>query len=152
MRRDIVEELLRQTSLPDLGILAEQYFKLKRSRYAFHSGAHKAPQGDKETGRQGEGERTAVSPCLPVSCLPCPLSFPTATVLRVAAIFALTPRQTEVLGGLLAGLAIKLIARQLNISPRTVQCHATAVYGALGVSGRYQMMARYGGDSRMYGG
>ncbi|MFC5176987.1 response regulator [Nocardioides taihuensis] len=50
----------------------------------------------------------------------------------------LSPRETEVLALVRAGLANKQIARRLGISERTVKGHLTAVYSAIGVTDRTQ--------------
>ena len=46
---------------------------------------------------------------------------------------ALTPREREVLDGLVKGLPNKTIAYDLNISPRTVEIHRANLMGKLGV-------------------
>jgi DNA-binding NarL/FixJ family response regulator len=48
----------------------------------------------------------------------------------------LTPRELEVIQLLAEGLSNKEIARQLFISPRTVNFHLDNVYSKLGVSSR----------------
>lgn len=48
-------------------------------------------------------------------------------------IAALSPREREVLEGLLAGGTNKTIARTLGLSPRTVEIHRARVMEALGV-------------------
>jgi DNA-binding NarL/FixJ family response regulator len=50
----------------------------------------------------------------------------------------LSPRETEVLALVRAGLANKQIARRLGITERTVKGHLTAVYSAIGVTDRTQ--------------
>ncbi|HYC45274.1 MAG TPA: LuxR C-terminal-related transcriptional regulator [Burkholderiales bacterium] len=50
----------------------------------------------------------------------------------------LTARQLEVLALLCQGLPNKLICRQLNISPATVNTHISAILAELGVSSRLQ--------------
>jgi DNA-binding NarL/FixJ family response regulator len=50
----------------------------------------------------------------------------------------LSPRETEVLDLVAAGLANKQIARRLGISERTVKAHLTAVFQELGVTDRTQ--------------
>jgi DNA-binding NarL/FixJ family response regulator len=50
----------------------------------------------------------------------------------------LSPRETEVLALVRAGLANKQIARRLGITERTVKGHLTAVYSAIGVNDRTQ--------------
>jgi len=51
---------------------------------------------------------------------------------------ALTPRETEVLRALAGGLANKEIARQLDISEKTVKTHVSSVLAKLGVQSRTQ--------------
>jgi len=46
----------------------------------------------------------------------------------------LTPRQREILQGLLDGLSNKAIARRLGLSPRTVEMHRAGMRVALGVT------------------
>jgi two-component system CheB/CheR fusion protein len=46
---------------------------------------------------------------------------------------SLTPREREVLDGLLAGDGSKAIALQLGASPRTIEVHRTRVMAKLGV-------------------
>lgn len=50
----------------------------------------------------------------------------------------LTPRQHDVLSGLLKGLPNKLIARELNLSVETVKDHVASVLRALNVTSRTQ--------------
>jgi DNA-binding NarL/FixJ family response regulator len=50
----------------------------------------------------------------------------------------LTPREREILDCLAAGLPNKLIARQLDISEKTVKAHVTRIFQALGVTDRTQ--------------
>jgi two-component system response regulator FixJ len=45
---------------------------------------------------------------------------------------SLTPREVEVLAGLVAGLSSKEIARDLGASPRTIEVHRTRVMAKLG--------------------
>ena len=56
----------------------------------------------------------------------------TQTAQRTA-LATLTPRQHDVLSGLLAGKTNKMIARQLGISPRTVEAHRASVMRKAGV-------------------
>ena len=49
---------------------------------------------------------------------------------------SLTTRETEVLQLLATGLTNAEIARQLSLSPRTVDAHLTTIYGKLGVANR----------------
>jgi two-component system response regulator FixJ len=46
----------------------------------------------------------------------------------------LTPREREILQGLLAGLSNKAMARRLDLSPRTIEMHRAHMMDALGVS------------------
>lgn len=61
---------------------------------------------------------------------------------------AITPRQQEVLQGLLQGKPNKLIASELNISAETVKDHVQAIYRALGVNSRTQAVLAVGQMSR----
>jgi DNA-binding NarL/FixJ family response regulator len=54
---------------------------------------------------------------------------------------ALTPRRREIARQLFAGLPNSEIARQLDISPSTVQDHVKAVLDKLGVHGRRELVA-----------
>ena len=56
----------------------------------------------------------------------------------------LTPRQTDVLALLLQGKPNKLIARDLNVSVKTVKDHVAAVLRALGVTSRTQAVLAVG--------
>ena len=61
---------------------------------------------------------------------------------------AITPRQHEVLQGLLQGKPNKLIASELKISAETVKDHVQAIYRALGVNSRTQAVLAVGQMSR----
>jgi DNA-binding NarL/FixJ family response regulator len=50
----------------------------------------------------------------------------------------LTPRQTQVLRLILEGKPMKLIARELGLSPNTTKTHVSAVLRALAVTTRTQ--------------
>jgi PAS domain S-box-containing protein len=52
----------------------------------------------------------------------------------VAAVEGLSPRERQMLQGLLAGLSNKGIARRLGLSPRTVEMHRANMMAALGVA------------------
>lgn len=54
----------------------------------------------------------------------------------------LSPRQTEVLRGVIQGKPNKIIARELGISDQTVKSHVMAVLSALGVSNRTEAVYR----------
>lgn len=60
----------------------------------------------------------------------------------------ITPRQHEVLQGLLQGKPNKLIASELSISSETVKDHVQAIYRALGVNSRTQAVLAVGQMSR----
>ncbi len=61
---------------------------------------------------------------------------PSDPVVATATPDALTARQREVLGLLVAGLGNKEIAARLGVSTKTVMHHTTAIYRTLGVRGR----------------
>jgi len=54
----------------------------------------------------------------------------------------LTPRESDVLGLLVHGLASKQIARRLAISPLTVNEHLRSLYRKCGVTGREELFGR----------
>lgn len=54
----------------------------------------------------------------------------------------LTPRQTEILRLMEAGLSNKEIARQLDLSPATVKTHAAAAFATLGAVNRTEAVVR----------
>jgi DNA-binding NarL/FixJ family response regulator len=54
----------------------------------------------------------------------------------------LTPRELQILGLVSGGLTMAAIAKQLGISPRTVETHAAKLYRKLGVRTRVQAVAR----------
>ena len=56
----------------------------------------------------------------------------------------ITPRQQQVLQGLLQGMPNKLIASELAISAETVKDHVQAIYRALGVNSRTQAVLAVG--------
>ena len=58
----------------------------------------------------------------------------------VPALAGLTPRERDVLGLLLKGMSNKLICRELNLSPNTIKSHVAAIFGALGVHSRAQVV------------
>jgi len=55
---------------------------------------------------------------------------------RPSAPGGLTPREVEILRYVARGLAIKQIARELSIAPKTVDGHIQRVYAKIGVSSR----------------
>lgn len=60
----------------------------------------------------------------------------------------LTPREREVLRYIARGYAYKQIARQLSISPKTVETHVSAVLRKLQLSNRYEL-TRWATDRRL---
>ncbi len=60
----------------------------------------------------------------------------------IARTHALTRREAEVLEELASGLATKQIARELGLSPFTVNDHAKAIYRKCGVAGREDLFGR----------
>lgn len=60
----------------------------------------------------------------------------------------LTPRQLDVLQGLLLGKPNKLIAAELSISGETVKDHVAAIFRALGVNSRTQAVLAVGQMAR----
>jgi DNA-binding NarL/FixJ family response regulator len=53
--------------------------------------------------------------------------------------FGLTPRETEIVSALVAGLSNREMARQCAISEQTVKHHLTRIYAKLGVSNRLEL-------------
>jgi DNA-binding NarL/FixJ family response regulator len=53
----------------------------------------------------------------------------------------LSPRESEILNLLAAGLANKEIARQLKISDHTVKFHVTSIFNKLNASSRAEAVA-----------
>jgi DNA-binding CsgD family transcriptional regulator len=61
----------------------------------------------------------------------------------IAARYGLTPREQEVVHLALAGLSNKRIARQLGVSPYTVNDHLKSIFEKTGARGRYQLIAAF---------
>jgi DNA-binding NarL/FixJ family response regulator len=61
---------------------------------------------------------------------------------RARLLDATTPRQRQILGLLAEGMTVQQIASRLDISPRTVERHITALYRALGTSSRLHAVAK----------
>jgi DNA-binding NarL/FixJ family response regulator len=61
-----------------------------------------------------------------------------STVPAPVAAPALTPRQIDVLAGVIEGKRNKVIGAELGLSEATVKAHITAVFKALGVNNRTQ--------------
>lgn len=55
----------------------------------------------------------------------------------------LSPRQRQVLEGLLRGASVKELAFDQQLSPRTAEEHVKAVYGKFGVTTRHELMAKF---------
>jgi len=60
----------------------------------------------------------------------------------------LTPREAEVLRYIARGYAYKQVARQLNISVKTVETHVSAVLRKLQLSSRHEL-TRWATDRRL---
>ena len=58
---------------------------------------------------------------------------------------ALSPREREVLGLIVAGLTNKEIGRALSLSPRTVETHRANLFTKLGAESLAQLIRRYAG-------
>ncbi len=59
----------------------------------------------------------------------------------------LTPREKEITVLLLQGMATKQVASELNISVDTAKFHIKNLYKKLGIGGRAELFARFGGGS-----
>ena len=59
----------------------------------------------------------------------------------------LTPKESEIAQHVARGKCDKLIARELDISPRTVRNHLSNIFGKLQISDRYQLALIYHGIS-----
>jgi DNA-binding NarL/FixJ family response regulator len=67
-------------------------------------------------------------------------SAPAAAGRRLSPDLGLTPRQTDVLGCLLRGMSTKQICRELGLSEGTVKSHTVAIFRALNVTSRAQVV------------
>jgi DNA-binding CsgD family transcriptional regulator len=65
---------------------------------------------------------------------------------RATAHWALTPRQSDVLRGLVDGLSNGEIAERLGCTPRTVEVHVTALLDRADATSRLQLVAAFWGD------
>ncbi|AVG41144.1 response regulator transcription factor [Achromobacter insolitus] len=72
---------------------------------------------------------------------------PTAQADEIALLSELTPRQSDVLRLICAGIGNREIALQLDVAEKTVKTHITAILSTLGVQNRTQatLLARRGG-------
>jgi DNA-binding CsgD family transcriptional regulator len=66
-----------------------------------------------------------------------------ARLRRVAQIYRLTPRQTEVLDGIVGGLSNKEIASRHRCAENTVELHVTNLFRKLSVQSRTQLAAKF---------
>lgn len=96
------------------------------------SGVRVVMLGDGEGTSQDEDEPGHVSTMQRVAALAHAL-VPSAPLAPRRAT-SLTPRQREVLDLIAGGLAGKQVARQLGISPKTVERHKTQIFARLGVA------------------
>ncbi|MGZ4124851.1 MAG: response regulator transcription factor, partial [Actinomycetota bacterium] len=60
----------------------------------------------------------------------------------------LTPRERDVLRLIARGYAYKEIARELSISPKTVEAHVSSVLRKLQLTNRYEL-SRWASDRRL---
>ncbi len=67
---------------------------------------------------------------------------PTPAPTQVAAMEGLTPRQRDVLAGIVRGLANKEIARELDIAEGTVKIHLAALFSHFDVRNRTELATR----------
>ncbi len=90
-------------------------------------------QGERLTGTDGRthGISVIVGPARPATVLP-----------LLAAAYGLTPREREVISGVLGGLSTRQISARLQISGYTVQDHLKAVFAELGVTSRGELAHR----------
>jgi DNA-binding NarL/FixJ family response regulator len=60
----------------------------------------------------------------------------------VAAMYRLTPRESQTLEALLKGLSVKEVATRLNVNPSTVKTFLRSISGKMGVSSRAELMSK----------
>ena len=63
---------------------------------------------------------------------------------RLARVYALTPRERDVVAAVVAGLHTTAVAGRLSISHHTVQDHLKAVFAKVGIGSRRELTARFG--------
>jgi DNA-binding CsgD family transcriptional regulator len=63
---------------------------------------------------------------------------------RLCRIYALTPRERQVVAALVAGLDTRSVTERLFISRHTVQDHLKSVFAKIGVHSRRELVARFG--------
>lgn len=60
----------------------------------------------------------------------------------VAAMYRLTPRETQTLEALLQGLSVKEVATKMGINPSTAKTFLRSITGKMGVSSRAELMSK----------
>lgn len=61
---------------------------------------------------------------------------------QMAAASGFTPREREIVSGVLTGLSTRAMADQLSVSPHTVQAHLTSVFTKTGLRSRRELISR----------
>ena len=74
--------------------------------------------------------------------VPAPARIPASEPTSLAAMDGLTPRQRDVLAGIVRGLANKEIARELDIAEGTVKIHLAALFSHFDVRNRTELATR----------
>lgn len=73
---------------------------------------------------------------------------PSSDIMRMLTlVHALTPREQEVMQGVIAGTSNPAIAAGMRISPHTVQSHLKSLFAKTGVSSRGQLVAQVVGEN-----
>jgi DNA-binding NarL/FixJ family response regulator len=60
----------------------------------------------------------------------------------VAAVYRLTPRETEAFEALIQGFSVKEVAEKMGINPSTAKTFLRSISGKMGVSSRSEMMSK----------
>jgi DNA-binding CsgD family transcriptional regulator len=68
---------------------------------------------------------------------------PAETFAHLCRVFALTPREREVVAALVAGLDTRAVTERLFISRHTVQDHLKSVFEKIGIHSRRELLARF---------